>query len=380
MLTAPGSVTRFDDADGRWQSLSSASFYSSAPWLQHCRLYEGGTCVGVGVAEDDEAAGLALTALEADPPANYDFVAKYRASGLEPPDHAATIGGPRLGYQTTLLRSGGADDELVRSLLSALREQSALLRGREECPVVAMYLSTDDVRLLWRAGVVAETVFLEPEAWFRLPEGGWEGYLASLSASRRHKVRRETADFARAGCTIAHQPLSEVVELLPALAESMAIKYGYPTRAPRFRVEFGRYLEATGDLARVAMCRHGRHTLGFMLYYVWAGCIYLRWASFDYSRLTDSFEYFNLSMYSQIAIAEDVGARLMHAGKNALDAKVLRGATLTPMWMLELREKPVPGSEAREEAARRANEAAIGRYRDHPILGPAIENPAEWEI
>jgi hypothetical protein len=375
-----GSPTRFDDADGRWESLSSASFYSSAPWLQHCRLYEGGTCVGVGVAEDGEAAGLALTALDEPPPANYDFVAKYRACGLEPPDHAATIGGPRLGYQTTLLRTDGAGDELVRRLLSALRERSALLRGREECPVVAMYLSTDDVRLLRRADVVAEPIFLEPEAWFRLPEGGWEGYLDSLGAKRRHRIRREAADFARAGCTIAHEPLSEVVELLPALAESMAIKYGYPGRAPRFRVEFGRYLEATGDLARVAVCRHGGHTLGFMLYYVWAGCIYLRWASFDYSRLTGSFEYFNVSMYSQIAIAEDVGARLMHAGKNALGAKVLRGAMLTPMWMLELREKPVPEAAEREEAAHRANAAEIDRYRDDPILGPAIENPAEWDI
>lgn len=356
-----------------WERLTSEQFYSSGPWLNHCEMYPGVRMQRIYVSSGSGAAGTCVTAYDGVRPANYDWTEKYGAAGVTAPAPRALLVGPPMGYQGAILRDSDSI-ELISKLIADLRDAAKHLTGQAES--VAMYLSTQDVAMLRRAGIEAVPLLLEPDAWIELPSGGWEGYLRGLRAGRRNSVRREVRRFVEAGCTISHHDLRDVYTLLPPLAESMAIKYGYPGRALGFLEEFGKYVSATGDYARAALCWHGDELTGFCIYYVWGTTIYLRWASFDYAKLTMSQEYFNLAYYSQIRLASEVGAKRLHAGKNALLAKVLRGATLRPMWALSLSERGSSVADVRQ--TRDANARLVEILRRDTVLAPAMNDMGEW--
>ena len=79
----------------------------------------------------------------------------------------------------------------------------------------------------------------------------------------------------------------------------------------------------------------------------------MRSAGFDYPRLRDAAEYFNLVIYLPLRRAVEVGARMVHTGIESTHAKALRGAELRPLWMLELSRDGVLADHA--EAIRTAN-------------------------
>jgi hypothetical protein len=275
-------------------------------------------------------------------------------------------------YQAAVLRDS-SDPDLLAELVRAVREHPVTGEGRGR---VAMYLPTADVDALRRAGVRAEPVLLEPDAWIPVPAGGWDAWLEAMPSRKRLKIRREAHRFEEAGNTITHVGLADCYDRLPPVAESMAVKYGYPGRASDFLAEFTTYLRTTGPSARVALCEHDGRLTGFCLYYVQGDVVFLRWASFDYAHLTGTQEYFNVSYYSQVRIAGEVGARWLHAGKSALAAKVLRGAELRPLWLLDL----TPGSplEAAAAEVRRHNAGRLAALAADPVTGPAGAQPAEW--
>ena len=279
-------LTELSDAVSlTWNRLAAEQFYQSEPWLQLCELYGGVRLERVLVTDGQRACGTCVTAYDSARPGNYDWTAKYTAAQVLPPAPDALLVAPSMAYSGAILRDDD-DPVLLGRLLAELRDTSLRMTGQPDR--VAMYLSSADVTVLRRAGVPAHPLLLEPDAWIELPAGGWDGYLSGLSVGRRRKTRREVRRFEEAGCTISHHRLPEVYQLLPPLAESMAIKYGYPGRAPGFLQEFGRYVAATGEHGRVAMCWHDGHPTGFCLYYPWGSTIFLRWASFDYARLTGS--------------------------------------------------------------------------------------------
>ncbi len=57
--------------------------------------------------------------------------------------------------------------------------------------------------------------------------------------------------------------------------------------------------------------------------------------------------------YLPVRIAAEAGARWIHAGVEAAEAKALRGAQLRPLWMLDLSEDSV--LTGHEDAIRSAN-------------------------
>ncbi|AKN74645.1 hypothetical protein QR97_37425 [Streptomyces sp. PBH53] len=362
---------------GTWDTLAADHFYSSSTWLRHCADYPG---AAVGAVHAATAAGLAaVPTVEFDgtQPLNYHWHKILAGRGLPALPAAGLLVGPRLAYQSHVLRDSD-DPALLGELVARVRQAHDRLELREKA-CVAMYLGTEDVRLLRSAGVAAQPVLLEPDAWIEVPPGGWDAWLTTLTSKRRVTVRREVRAFQEAGCRITHVGLPDCWEQLPALANSMAVKYGYPTRTPEFRVEFERYARMTGPAGRVALCHAPDGTLiGFCLYYVWGDAVYLRWASFDYDRLVGCEEYFNLVYYSQIRLAGELGVRWVHAGKKALEAKVLRGAELRPLWMLDLS----PGSPLgpASDLVRRHNARLLAELEADPVTRRAVKNRAEWDL
>lgn len=324
-----------------WDRLAGKHFYSTSKWLGYCGNDTGvpGDAV-VSYAGSEPAWAVPVREL-----AGLASWSRYRWN-----DHLAAFGlpllapdgvliGPPEGFQTHFLAAEG--NRSTESLARLIADVRGLCdRDRQSC--VAMYVTTEDVLAARAAGVTAEPVLLDGDAWIPVPDGGWPAWLASLPAKRSRRIRHEDREFFKAGYRIQHVPLAEVCDQLGPAAAGLLRKYGHETTPEAEVIELRCVAESMGDAARVAVCYlGGGDPVGFCIYYVWADVVFLRWAGFDYSRLAGVAEYFNVLYYSQVKRAPELGIRWIHAGASALPAKALRGAELRPLWLLDLTEGSV---------------------------------------
>jgi hypothetical protein len=364
----------------QWDDLASDHFYSSSGWLRLCADTPGPQCTAAVVRLDGGAAAAVPVGVVDTPLAgNYDWNRPLAERGLPRLPAVGLLVGPTLAYQTHLL-TGGTGGRGVAALLDELRRMACDTGIEHDPACVAMYLSTADVQALLDAGVAAPPVLLEPDAWFEVPDGGWEPWLASLSQRCRHRVRRDVRQFDAMGYTVRLDTLPNCYERLPPLAVELAKKSGFDADPARFESEFTRYVKATGESAKVVLCEDDADTLvGFCIYYVWGETIYLRWGAFNYPRLSGAgAEYFNICYYQQVRLAGDIGAHRLHAGKKVLDAKVLRGARLRPLWMLDLSEHSPLATCA--DRVRDHNARLLRELTTAPVTANTLADPAEWEV
>ncbi|MGO4418454.1 GNAT family N-acetyltransferase, partial [Streptomyces sp. MCAF7] len=131
--------------------------------------------------------------------------------------------------------------------------------------------------------------------------------------------------------------------------------------------------ELASSRAEVVLCsRPGEPPVGFCLYYRWGDTVYLRGLGLDHDRLVSAAEYFNLTYYMAARLP---GVRRLHAGTETAEGKALRGATLRPLWLLDLSEdSPLAGY---DEEIREHNRALLARLRDS---SPAVSDALEYEL
>ncbi len=332
----------------RWNAMTADFLYSSRRWLAFCTEMSSMPSGAVTAALSDDglaALPVALAGGVANP--FYDWTAILTARGLPAPPPTGLLAGPGHGYQTHLLTTPGADRREAAEGLRAAFDEAGL-------PAMAMFLSTPDVAVLRQAGVRALPVLLQADTWLRVPAGGWEEWLGSLSRGRRHTVRSETKRFAEAGYEIVEGPLREWTGVAAELLAATEAKYGHAHPAGFYERLLVAQVKHMGEEARVALCvPPGERPVGYVLYYVYGGTLYVRSAGFDYPRLRGAAEYFNLVIYLPLRRAVAAGARLVHTGIESTQAKVLRGAEMRPLWMLELSRHGILADHA--EAIRTAN-------------------------
>jgi hypothetical protein len=360
-----------------WDELAANRFYSSSGWLRMCAATPHPRIRGLVAETADGARGAVPVAdVEAPLSGNYDW--NRPLADLDLPRLPATglLVGPTLAYHTHLLPDS-RDPRIVSALLNSAR--NAASAGSDAGACVAMYLSTQDTAALVEAGVQAPPVLIEPEVWFEVPVGGWDAWLGTLSRTRRYRVLRDVREFESCGYRVWEEPLAACYERIVPLAVELARKLGANADPARFTKEFLHYVEATGEAAQVVLCEHRDGTLlSFCMYYRWGETIYLRWSASNYPRLAPGgAEYFNLCYYRQVELAGQTGARSLHAGKKAIEAKVLRGGLLRPLWMLDLREHS-PLSE-HSEAVRAHNARLTRELASNPVTAKAFADPAEWD-
>jgi predicted N-acyltransferase len=287
--------------------------------------------------------------------------------------------GPRQGYQTHFLRSTrtGSGAAAIAGLVDELRRMQCAADRHDPRACVAMYLTTADVLAAREAGISTLPVLLETDAWIEMPPGGWEAWFDSLTSKRRYTVRREERWFNQAGYRVTHRSLADCYEQLASLAAATQQKYGEAGPARDYSAALRRYVEGTGQQARVAVCeRDGTGPVGFCMYYICGETIYLRWTGCDYQRLVGAAEHFNVTYYSQMKLASEVGARRIHAGIRATEAKALRGARLTPLWLLDLSANSVLAQQP--DRIRRHNAHVRDRLMSDPRTAAALAREAEW--
>ncbi|HEX6358985.1 GNAT family N-acetyltransferase [Actinophytocola sp.] len=366
--------TRFElDAISRasWDELVGRDFYSSANWLDFCATEHGGVvdAVVVGNGAAEVAVPLFSGADLAGSP--YDWNAELTSRSLPTLPTGDLVVGPREGYQTRLLRATPAPTPgAITQLLTELRARAA----DEAC--VAMYLTTEDVRLFRAAGVPAPAVLLECDAWLPVPDGGFDAWLAVLPSKRRTSVRKEMAAFTAAGYRIQRLPLRECSTAIAPLAVRTESKYGHDYDTAEDLATFRNHERCLGDAAMVALCTLDDTPVGFCLYYVWRDTIFLRWTGFDYPRLRNAYEYFNLLYYEQVRWAAERGIRWIHAGLKAAKAKVSRGAIIRPLWLLDLGATS-PLTDA-EHAVHEHNTAFLDELFADSTVARGIADRAEW--
>ena len=270
------------------------------------------------------------------------------------------------------------DPRALARLVGRLREACGGAQGpARSC--VAMYVTPYDVRALRSAGVTAEPVLLDADAWIPVPEDGWDAWLAGFPRKRRRNIRTEERIFREAGCRIVHTALAECWHRLGVPATSTLRKYGHHTTPEIELVSLRRVVEVLGDRARVAVCyREDEHEdpLGFCIYYRVGNQVLIRWIGFDNDRLLGVEEYFNVLFYTQVKRAPASGVRWIHAGATTQAAKALRGAELRPLWMIDISEDS-PLAKNRQDV-RRHNRRVMQGFLDDPRTAGALNSQEEW--
>jgi len=364
-----------------WDKLAGPNFYSTSAWLRFCTAETGTPGDAVVAYEGGEpACAVPVRELGGLPKwSRYrwnDRLSEFGLPKLAP--RGLLVGAPE-GFQTHFLAPAGRRSTArFAKLIDELRQAGDSAGGPGERACVAMFLTTDDVLAARHAGVTAEPVLLDADAWLPVPEGGWPGWLEALPSNRAKTVRKEDRRFQEAGYDIAHVPLAECWERLGTAAAATLRKYGHETTPETELISLGRAVECMGEAARVAVLRLGAgDPLGFCIYYLWGDTAFLRWVGFDYERLVGTAEYFNLVFYSQMKRAPALGVRWIHVGATATATKALRGAQLRPLWLLDFTEDSVLAKVP--DQVRRHNARLYGQFADDPRTAAALVPRDAWQ-
>ena len=145
--------------------------------------------------------------------------------------------------------------------------------------------------------------------------------------------------FGAAGFTVSSERLNDCYGEIAPLAGNLKRRHGSDLGDEHWVRFFARYAAELGDASTVYVCRSNDEAVAFSLFVEGEGTVYVRACGFDYGRAGENAEYFNLCYYEPLRHAIDRGAASLHLSMDAYEAKVSRGARLTPMWSVVLGPK-----------------------------------------
>lgn len=290
-------------------------------------------------------------------------------------DGPSVLAGSQGGYRNQLIVHDGlvpADRQhAIRLLLASLRELTCQ-RGQDHA--YFLFLTAGSAAELSRACPRArpELAYVG-DTWITIEGSGFDDYLGALSRDRRQMVRREIRRFAEAGLTITAE---DPVSLLPETARLMAQlehKHGSETSEQEIASVLGDHYRALGPGAVTFACWLDGKPVGVSVGFAWGDKLYMRSAGFDYQALPGKFEYFNLVLYEPVRYCLRNGLRAVHLGATAHEAKVMRGARLSPLFNLAL-----PAAEASRQETAAAGDGSIAYWAQQRARLPHGFDAATW--
>ncbi|MEU7855530.1 GNAT family N-acetyltransferase [Nonomuraea sp. NPDC049141] len=340
-------------------------FYLSYRWL---RTLEGDPFASVRyvLARDEGSLVGALPVYDIRVEGSSFYAPRRHRQALTRGGHWLLAGGRR-GHHSGILLSG--DERERRSALRALLEAGLRLAAeRDARGLVWMFAPTRVTRWLHAEG--GSVAFDTVEGC--LTADGWDGYLAGLGGRRRKSTMRERRRFEQAGYELAEQPLSECLPVLATLVANLQQKYGHRTSPESMRqvlIPQAEFLD--DDSVAFTVRREGQPVAGG-LQYRFGDTLYARMIGFDYARLLNAYEYFNLSYYLPVQYMERAGLHHLHLGIESAEVKAERGARLHPLWTVAV---PCDGS-----ALVPAERCAAGRRAWPERYDERVLPSEDWDV
>lgn len=211
------------------------------------------------------------------------------------------------------------------------------------------FLPSDDAKKAASAlGVAVDGVGLVAlDCHVDVREGGIDEHVDCLrSGQRRTNARRELRWFAESGWKIERASLMDVVgDVAPLLAQTNR-RYGQAVDAVAMAGALNGQVRLVDYPSVVFVCRNGDETVvGFSLAYVSGDEITVRLAGFDYESSDIAGLYPHLAIYEPLRYAAEHGLGRVHLGLGSYEAKIRRGATVSPLWSIS--SFPTPTLDAR---------------------------------
>jgi predicted N-acyltransferase len=315
----------------RWDELAGDSgFYLSYDWL---RFVEGdpGTSVEYLLGRRGHVVVGALPLYDVREEANSRYQPQ-RFTDLFRQRGRLLVAGARTAYRSTLLVDWTLPPDIRQTIVELLLRRA--LERAQDCGfhgVVMPFLTTEALIPLIRGRRVVATLDAV-EAQIEDYGGSFAQYTERLSPSRRHRVRRERRIFTESGWSTTTQQLGDCAPTLARLLLNVNRKYGHSASLQVLREFLERQAEFVGWRSVVFSCEDKHGIAGAALYYSFRNTMYGRLVGFDYGRLRNAFEYFNLAYYEPIVALAPQGPCALHLGIGSWEAKARRGATIRPLW------------------------------------------------
>jgi uncharacterized protein len=256
----------------------------------------------------------------------------------------AVLLGSRMGHANRLLIRPDLPTEIRRQTLAALMDAARRVIGDVAAPSVAcLHLPKADACSVQAELPGSQILLGAVTASIAVSPGDdLEGYIKQLPRQRRSAIRKERRAFLAEGLEIERGRLSEHVAHAAPLLTAVRRRYGHTDSENQLR----RYLERmanNGSLdgsSVMFVCRRGAAVVAFALFFEHDGVLYSRsWGIRDDARQLPHL-YANLVYYAAIEHALDNAITRIELGPGSLEAKVLRGATLTPTWSVLALTRP----------------------------------------
>jgi predicted N-acyltransferase len=257
-----------------------------------------------------------------------------------------TAGASRGFRSTLLLAPSGADRE---ETLAALIQAALATAAAKGCAGILLpFLTTEALAEVARVAPVVAALD-RPEAELVSCAGGLPGYAGRAPRKVRLNIRSDQVRFARAGWIIRQRNLEDCWPDAARLLQHLERKYGNTERSLQHleRSVAGQAKHLAGR-AVVFSCEDDQGVAGISVCYRWRKTLFVRFAGFDYDRLRDGREYFNLVIYAGIQYAGEAVLERSHLGSGSWEAKGYRGATLRPLWSGFIPAAAPPGARGLE--------------------------------
>jgi hypothetical protein len=198
-------------------------------------------------------------------------------------------------------------------------------------------------------------------------------------ASRRvrGKLRSDTERFARAGWVIRERDLDDCWQDAARLLDNLQRKYHHTgkTVADHERVIAGQAHQLAGHSVTFT-CEDDDGIAGLAVFYRWRKALFGGFAGFDYDRLRDGREYFNVTVCAPLEYAGKADVDRLHLGVASWEAKGYRGAVLRPLWSAF-----IPAGSGGEPPGLELLNAESARQQAEDITSRGIAIfPAEWQL
>jgi len=364
-----------DDPPADWaldmDALNGGTVYAGRAWMRYQARAAGCTTQYL-VVRDGTGVALALLPLYLVERESSD---EYRIGSLLPvaagrrgdAEQPTLLVGNRRGYSNRLVLDlgGTTRDEVLRCLLEGL---ARYMEGKRLDEAWFLYIDSETSEILRQSsGFETLPFLLTGEASISLPGSCFEDYLASVPASVRSRVRADRRRFARAGYDTAVSPLTSCVDEVGRLVANLQREHGHQGDDAEMADLLRRQAEEFGDAATVHACRDAQGIVGSCVVLQAPSELASRACGFDYSRLINMGEYFELAYYSPIDQCYKVGVDVLQLGIGTYTAKIRRGASLALRWGMAFSLGGSPRGPIPDERVRAANAAVSSRLADEGL-------------